>query len=160
MALIVEDGTGLSTAEAYASVATADDYHAAMGNTTWTGTDAAKEVALRRATQYIDSAYSFRGIVSYSTQRLQWPRVGYESRQRVETWPPRRLVEACCEAALRALTATLQTDVQGDAVTREKVGEIEIEYAQRTGQTRMPVVDALLRPYTAGGLSLRLERAT
>ena len=35
MSLIVEDGTGLATAEAYISVADATTYHAARGNSTW-----------------------------------------------------------------------------------------------------------------------------
>ncbi len=35
MALIVEDGTGLSTAESYISVADATTYHTARGNSSW-----------------------------------------------------------------------------------------------------------------------------
>ena len=51
MALIVEDGTGLETAESYASVAQADARLAALGMTNWaTLTTTEKEQALRRAT--------------------------------------------------------------------------------------------------------------
>jgi len=62
MPLIVEDNTGLANAESYISVADADVYLANMGRTSWAAaTTAAKEIALRKATQYIDTAYSFRG---------------------------------------------------------------------------------------------------
>ena len=51
MSLIVEDGTGMETAESYASVAQADARLAALGMTNWaTLTTTEKEQALRRAT--------------------------------------------------------------------------------------------------------------
>lgn len=159
MSIVVEDGTGLTTAETYVSVADADAYHTAYGNTGWTGTDAVKEIALRRAAQYIDARYAFRGQRITSNQALEWPRVSYEPDGRTESWPPTRLVHACCEAALRALSDTLQADVSADSIKREKVGEIEVEYGQKTGQTRYPVVDALLKPYATSSASvLRVER--
>ena len=159
MSIVVEDGTGLANAVTYVSVADADAYHSAFGNDAWTGTDAAKEIALRRAAQYIDARYSFRGLRKTSTQALEWPRVAYEPDGRLEEWPPTRLVHACCEAALRALSDTLQADASADSVTREKVGEIEVEYAQKTGQTRYPIVDSLLRCYATSSASmLRVER--
>lgn len=161
MALTVEDGTGLAGADSLVSVAIADAYHTAMGNTTWTGTDAAKEIALRRATQYIDNRYTYRGTKLTSTQALAWPRVGYEDGYTVEAWPVANLKAACCEAALRALSDTLQTDVAADQVTEETVGPITVKYAQKTGQTRYPVVDSLLARYSIGGAGmLRIERAS
>ena len=161
MTLTVEDGTGLAGADSLVSVAIADAYHTAMGNTTWTGTDAAKEIALRRATQYIDNRYTYRGTKLTSTQALAWPRVGYEDGYTVEAWPVANLKAACCEAALRALSDTLQTDVAADQVTEETVGPITVKYAQKTGQTRYPVVDSLLARYSIGGAGmLRIERAS
>ena len=86
MSIIVEDGTGLTTAVAYVAVADADAYHTAMGNTAWTGTDAAKEIALRRATQYLDNRYTYRGTRLTSTQALEWPQIGRAScRERVSS---------------------------------------------------------------------------
>lgn len=162
MSLTVEDGTGLAAADAYASVAVADAYHTALGNTAWTGTDAAKEIALRRATQYLDNRYTYRGTRLNGSQALEWPRVGYELGWRVEAWPVPNLRDACCEAALRALTAALQTDVAADQVTEETVGPITVKYALKTGQTRYPVVDSLLARYSVGGAggSIRVERAS
>lgn len=161
MSLIVEDGTGLTTAESYVSVADADAYHSAFGNTAWTGTTGAKEIALRRATQYIDSRYRFRGVRKDADQALEWPRVWYEPDGRTESWPPKLLEQACCEAALRALSDTLRADVSADQVTEETVGPITVKYAGKSGQTRYPVVDDLLRVYAmSAGSMLRLERTS
>lgn len=148
MALIVEDGTGLATAESYVSVADADAYHTKMGATGWTGSDAVKEAALRKATQYIDTEYLFIGEqVNYPTQRLEWPR--YVDKD----WPIRNVVEACCELALRALSSDLRSDTEDRSVKSEQVGPIAVTYSdsQQAGQVRYPTVDKLLRPYTRGG---------
>lgn len=161
MTIIVEDGTGLTTAETYVSVTDADAYHTAMGNTGWTGTDAAKEVALRRAAQYIDTRYTYRGTRVNLNQSLEWPRAFYEMDGRTESWPVPNLKAACCEAALRALSDTLTADVSTDQVIEETVGPITVRYAAKSGQTRYPVVDDLLRKYVlAGAGMLRLERAS
>lgn len=161
MSIIVEDGTGLSTAVAYVAVADADAYHTAMGNTAWTGTDAAKEIALRRATQYLDNRYTYRGTRLTSTQALEWPRVGYELGWRTEAWPVPNLKAACCELALRALTAALQTDVKADQLIEQTIDVITQKWASKSGQMRYPVVDSLLSRYTVGGSgALRIERAS
>ena len=163
MSLTVEDGTGLSTADSYVSVSDALVYHAAMGNTAWAAaTEGAQEIALRRATQYLDTEYRYRGIRRTTTQALEWPRVNYESDYRAEEWPVVAVEQATCEAALRALTNTLRSDVSSDQVTEETVGPITIKYASKSGQTRYPVVASLLRRYVTGGGSsmLRLERAS
>ena len=78
MTLIVEDGSGLSTSESYISVSDADARHTALGNTAWTGADAVKESALRRATQYMTQAYRqrWKGTRLLREQALDWPRYG------------------------------------------------------------------------------------
>ena len=161
MSLIVEDGTGLSTAETFVSVADADAYHSAMNNATWTGTDAVKESALRRAAQYIDTRYRYKGERKNLNQALEWPRAFYERDGRAETWPVANLKAACCEAALRALSDTLTADVSTDQVIEETVGPITVKYASKSGQTRYPVVDDLLRKYViAGAGQIRVERTS
>ena len=63
MALIVEDGTGVSGAESYISVVDADDYHTNHGNTSWGSADTtAKEIALRKASEYLDGKYGKRWL--------------------------------------------------------------------------------------------------
>ncbi|MBA8886157.1 hypothetical protein FHW12_000348 [Dokdonella fugitiva] len=167
MTLIVEDGTGLPNAETYVSVADADAYHLAMSNAAWAAAPTpAKEGALRRAAQYIDSFYRFRGNrlseiavpAPAEQQALQWPR------DIVDAWPIRELVAATCELALRALSGALFADQSGGDVVSETVGPISVTYSSSGlgGQTRYAVADALLAPFTAGGArsSLRIERAS
>ena len=62
--------------DAYVSLAACDAYHTALGNTAWTGLDAAKEVAIRKATLWVDNAYRgrWKGIRCDTTQPLAWPR--------------------------------------------------------------------------------------
>jgi hypothetical protein len=143
MALVVEDGSGLSNAEAYISEADADTYFTAHGDpTTWTNaTTAQKEVALREGTAYLDLNYGlkWKGTRSSTTQALTWPRqncAGLDSEAIASTAIPQQLKDANCEAALDYLTdGDLFPDVTGSEVgakrTRVKVGEIEeeVEYA-------------------------------
>ena len=76
MALIVEDGTGMATAESYVSVAAADDYlNKRNRDTTWTTyTTPQKEGYLRAATEYVDAVCAWKGTVSTVDQALGWPR--------------------------------------------------------------------------------------
>ena len=64
MALIVEDGSGKLDSESYISVADCTTYCTAHGLTAWTGTDAAKETALRNATS------SMKGSGAASTSAM------------------------------------------------------------------------------------------
>lgn len=164
MALVVEDGTGLATAESYISVADANARHTAFGNTGWTGTDAAKEAALRRATAYMVQTYRARwkGERINSTQALDWPRwgavVGNYTVPSDEV--PTTVEDACADLALKALTADLSPD-QERAVVREKVGSLETEYSPYSSQaTRYTAIDALLGPFLTGSASMvRVGRA-
>lgn len=153
MALTVEDGSVVAGAESYCTVAFADTYHTNRGNTTWTGTDAVKEAALRKATDYMLQAYRDRwqGLRAEDDQPLDWPRDwvvvdGYSVDSDIV---PTEVQRACAELALRALSADLYAD-QGQLKSRVKVGPIETEYAAGSSQTkRYAAVDAILRPYLA-----------
>jgi hypothetical protein len=168
MAIIVEDGTGLVDAEAYASVAFADAYHAAMGATTWADlSTSAKEIALRKATQHLDSAYLYIAEKKTTTQRLEWPRVydpyyyayTFSYQTAAIAWPIRCIQEACCELALKASTTALVSD-ETQAIKLEKIGPITVEYEQGGNpQTIYALVDNLLRQVTRGGRNtIRIER--
>ncbi|MFA5595937.1 MAG: DnaT-like ssDNA-binding protein [Pusillimonas sp.] len=155
MALIVESGVGLDDAESYVSVADATTYAAKMGHSAWSAvsvTDTQREAALRQATAYIDSRYRFRGKRLTDTQALEWPRDGY-------AWPQKRVADACCELAVRALAGPLYADVDA-LVTEETIGPLTTKYAAGDGQVRFTQVDDMLRPLTAGVVStIRLNRA-
>lgn len=163
MTLVVEDGTGLVNAESYISVLQADEYHAAMGNTSWAAaTEEAREIALRKATQYVDMSYSFRGYKTTLSQSLEWPRDWYPD-DYVE-WPIRNLKAAVAELALRALTTALTTDQEDRGVVEESVGPVSVKYSDSrfAGQVRFHVVDSLMSKLVGVGSNvsnMRLERA-
>jgi len=77
MALTVEDGTGLSSADSYTSLADAESYieNYKGVNSAWdAASDSEKEVAARVATAYLDGLYDWDGSVGSSAQALGWPR--------------------------------------------------------------------------------------
>ncbi len=135
MALIVEDGSGMTNADAFISVAYADTYHAAMGNTTWTGAEPLKEGAIRRATAFLSNSYEWQGYKRQGRpQALAWPRVDVVD---CEGWGvdfasiPVEIQKATAEVALRELVSpgSMNPDfTQSEMVKREKIGQIEVEY--------------------------------
>lgn len=119
----------------YISVAGADTYWSERNNSTWSAaTTAAKEKALREATQYIDGAYMFIGELTSLTQSLAWPRSGavitsgnFRDKDFDSDEIPQKIEEACAELALEALSANLRP-AEDRNVKREKVDVIEVEY--------------------------------
>lgn len=154
MTLIVEDGTGLATAESYASVASLDAYAAAHGSpAAWTAAGVvAKEAALRYASTWVDGRYLWRGIVLRTTQRLSWPRSGaVDPDGRELTGVPARLVELVCQAALEHLVESLTAPAaRGGAVASERVGSLEVSYFPGApGGRSFSYLDDLADPLTS-----------
>ena len=168
MTLIVEDGSGKSDSESYISVADASNYHTVRGNTAWAAlaTDALREAALRRATDYMRQAYRSRwqGYKVNEDQALDWPRYDVE----VEGYAvdsdivPTEVKNACAELALRASAADLNPDLT-QGVLSEQVGSISVTYDKASPQfTRYRAIDALLSPYLkagGGGCSMGVIRS-
>jgi len=153
--MIVEDGTGLETANSYVSVVDCDTYHLDRGNTAWTGDSAVKEAALIKAAQFIDGRYlnKWKGIPLTSVQSLCWPRENiYDERDVEIEGIPNRLKYAVCEAAIKSLTDDLNPDLErGGRIKREKVGPIDTEYADNApARTSFPVIADLLTGYLKG----------
>lgn len=75
--LIVEDGTGLTNSNSYATLAEADAYFASqLYASDWTGqTNDIKARALGMATTLIDRMVEFRGYRKGTEQALEWPRL-------------------------------------------------------------------------------------
>ncbi len=109
MALVTTPGS--ATADSYATLTEADTYHSDRGNTAWTGTDALKENALRRAVDWLDFTYRTRFPGSRADDRdqnLEWPRaVAYDVAGTLiaNTEIPIEIKRAQIEAALRELVA-------------------------------------------------------
>lgn len=152
----------------YGSVTDADVYHLAMGNAAWTGSDINKTSALVRASLYVDSLGLKQTVCGTETlwpgrkiggrnQALQWPRTDAKDRAGDSidaSSVPIEIEHATYEAALRELIApgSLRPDyVAADQVTREKVGPIEVEYADAAAgtiptQPVVSVINAILAP--------------
>lgn len=170
MAFTVETGSGVVGANAYIDVAYADSYHADRNNKLWVGTDAVKQAAIVRATDYLETRWGdkFLGLPQYpdTPQGLAWPRLGvFDGYGRTVTGIPDNLKRAVAEYAVRALSADLSPDPvydeTGRTVTskREKVGPIETEVAYNFNGTfaitrSYPQADRLLRTLIAGGSSM------
>ena len=162
MSLIVEDGTGLASAESYISVADADTYHSNRGNDDWAGlTTSQKERLLRIATDYMVAVYRLRwdGYRYVNTQALDWPRIYVPIRDicSVNAFPqyvdfdvvPTQVKNACAEFALKANSETLLADQEQVAI-REKVGPIEVEYDKFSPQFKRYVqIESTLSIYFA-----------
>lgn len=150
MALVVEDGSGKPNAEAYCTVAFADEYFSSRDITGWSGSVANKEALLRKATEHMSGMYQWLGERTYPTQMLDWPRVevfayGFEVASNIV---PIQIQRACAELALRAKTMDLTPDL-GPTVVRRKVDVLETEYAIGSRQaTSFVAVDRMLIPFT------------
>lgn len=158
MALIVEDGSGLSTAEAYISVVDADAYFSARGNAAWALlTTEQKEQALRRGAEYMSAVYggAWRGHRLKLTQSLDWPRTSV-------LYPipiPLEIARANAELALRASAGELLAD-QGTQVVQETVGPVSVTYAAGARQNvRYAYVDAMVQRWMRGSGQIALVRA-
>jgi len=127
----VEDGTGLSTANAYISLAFANDHHSGRGNVAWAGVSSKKQQAIVRATDYIDKRFGSRfvGVRRNSSQALEWPRLdAFDQDEFLLMGPfdnvPRQLQKACAEYALIALTLILGVDADLAPNTGTQSGDI------------------------------------
>ena len=159
MAFVTEDGTGLALANGYVTVAFADAYFLDRGNAIWAAvaTDAEKEQAIVRATDYIDKRFGirFKGVKQSSDQGLEWPRAGaVDNDGYVFDDVPRNLEKATAEYALRALSATLAPDNSnsGVKITRKKVGPIETESELSTPSSGSVISPASLKEYPEADL--------
>ena len=86
MAFTVEDGTGMSNANAYVTIAEADSYieDYARNNTTWANSnDASKKGYIKEATQSLDLIWGGRyvGVKLDVNQALSFPRFGGYDRE-------------------------------------------------------------------------------
>ncbi len=166
MALIVENGSQVSGAESYLSVADATTYHAARGNAGWAAlaSDTVREQLLRKATDYLGEAYrlAWQGRRVTAVQPLDWPRYGVYSDGflRDDAVVPVEVQNACAVLALKANAGPLVQDTTQTKV-RVKVGPIETEFDPYSPQTKTYVsIDRMLAPLLkSSGVTARLVRS-
>lgn len=166
--LIVEDGTVVSGANAYATREEISAYHAVRQNTAWFEATAPNmDAAIVKATSDLTQKYRkrWKGIRVSPDQRLDWPRAGVQTEDLFEPqtaprsilWTglanllaenivPQEVKDATAELALTGLTTTLNPDLdRGGDIKRVKAGSVEVEYGDSAPVvTRRPSVDGLL----------------
>jgi hypothetical protein len=141
MALVVEDGSGVSGANTYAAVATVDAYHAARKAplgvcAAWTtATTAQKEAAILTAMAFVEGL-SWNGVKASSENALEWPRTYVVDRNGFDVASdaiPAAVVNAVCEAAIRELESpgTLLPDKSRDEGIKSVAvpGVVEVEWS-------------------------------
>ena len=166
MALVVEDGTGLSNSESYISVTDATSYHAARDNPDWLLiTD--KEAALRKATDYMIQVYRslWQGYRSITAQALDWPRQSVYNNEYPEEIAiasnivPVEIKNACAELALKTYTDEVLLTDEEQKLTQETIGPITVKYSDNstTSTKQYSSVSAILKPFlkTSGSQVIR-----
>jgi hypothetical protein len=163
MPFVVESGLGLPDSNGYISVASFKAYHDDRGNSYATYSDALIEKAIVRASDYLDTRFSFIGIRRLVTQKMEWPRYNaFYHDGRIADSVPIEIAEACAEYALRSLAAALApdpvSDTSGRMVTSEtkEVGPISTSktFARGGSATSFkpyPIVDATLKELVNSG---------
>lgn len=151
MTIVIEDGTGKTDSNSYASEAELAAYATARG-VTIAGTAA---VLLIKAMDFIESQ-PFQGYKASEAQALQWPRYSvilygyYLDGDEI----PDLLKEAQMQAALTIDGGNELLADEGRATKREKVGEIEVEYMDGARNYTYPkAVFNKLSPLLKGGVS-------
>lgn len=163
MALIVETGSIVAGANTYVSEAYADSYFESRNNSEWAALSTeAKEAALLYATSWVDSRYSWPGIIVDDSQALSWPRLGaydVDLRSIPSTSIPSALLQAVCEAALAHVTEVLNTvRERGGGLAYAKVDVLEVSYFRGASAGRtFPYIDSILykiaNPFSNGILT-------
>jgi len=135
MALIIEDGTGVAGADAYADVTACSAYATAYYGSALTGSNVDKEAAIRRATAYLNGLL-WKGTRTLGrAQPLAWPRTGVtdcESLEIADDEIPQDLIYAQHELARAEFQSpgilTPAVSKANATVVREKVDVLEVEY--------------------------------
>ncbi|KAF1711065.1 hypothetical protein CSC70_03820 [Pseudoxanthomonas kalamensis DSM 18571] len=131
MALTIEDGTGVTGADSYATAAELADRAAAYG---WTipATESEQEVLLRRAAEAMNGLDWKGSRKGGASQSMAWPRTGVavDGEILADDYIPAPILYG-----QMALAAEIHADdidppeARKGAVTKEKVDVLEVEYA-------------------------------
>lgn len=145
MTITVETGSGDNpAANSYVSVAGLQGY-AELRGYTLPDTDAACEILLIKAMDFVEARRNrFQGVKSSNTQPLQWPRSGVA----IDGYGidsdaiPQELIKAQCELAVSAYTVALQPSIlptdNGQVQSKTVEGAVSISFFEVAGARRLP----------------------
>jgi hypothetical protein len=154
MAFTLEDGTGISDANAYVSLDFCITYCTDRGLTFSTSPSSLGEEAIVRATAALDAMYRFR-FNGYKThgrnQALEWPRTAAYDREGYlisGALIPIEIQNAVSEMAVReyASPGSMLPDLErGGAVQMLRAGSVEVQYAANAAMaTTFQLIDGML----------------
>lgn len=140
-ALVVETGAGVANANSWVDMSFMDQYCADMGYSTWgvaQSPDDVRIAAVIRGGAYVSRAYVERWPgtkVGGRSQTMPWPRADatdVDGEDIGSSEIPIEVKQAQCEAALREYVnpgSLLPDYTSASRVIREKVGDLEVQYA-------------------------------
>lgn len=146
--LTLETGAGVSGANTFAALATAQAYaEAHVGGATWLASDEEKQKAsLVQATRMLCQRLTWKGYKVAVDQATVFPRnYLYDSEGNLfdSDVVPQQVVDATCELAIQLVSEDFSQDA-GGAVIREKVDVLEVQYAESSTRRRAPFPQIVL----------------
>jgi len=156
MALVIEDGSGVTGANSYNSVQEIKDFAELRGELL-PSTDSEIEMLAINAMDYMEQyRYQYQGSPVDPLQGLSFPRTGVsvDDYAYLPTQIPVLLKKAHILASIQAYTADLNPNPT-PSVKKEKVDVIEVEYMDTAmSSTGFPNIESLVYPLlrTRGGL--------
>ena len=159
MALVLEDGTGLSTSNAFVSITEANAYFVARSDTTWTAvapTDALKEGAILYATRILSNCYEWPGTIlddGATPQALAWPRnYAWDRDGRELLLVPSLVKDATCELAKFELSNPAATAVsRNQTLSSVSLGKLAVSFRDDAPTLAfLPFISKLLAPILIG----------
>lgn len=168
MAFTFDATVGGSSANSYATVEYADDYHEGnLNREVWTAaTTAQKQAALAMATRTLEAELSFPGWKTTSAQARRWPRAGVYNRdgEYVDSAIiPEALKNATCELAFWFLVSDRLADNDTAIIERMKLDTLELEFSRGSKTQVIPdsvlsmLADFGIAPQSNGG-TIKLVR--
>lgn len=140
----------------YLSLEEANDYWEGRDPVWGQATEEARESALVKATEWIDTAFNWVGRVAANDQVLSWPRIGaWDKEGRYRTGIPAEIKNATAWLALQALNAELDPALdRGGDIKSVQAGSVEIEWNEGapTGKSYRHVKRLLKNLITDGRL--------
>lgn len=136
----VEDGSGLTTSNSYASVAEADDYLSIKPNdAAWVALNSSvKQEYLMWASRLLDQRTSWRGWKQVDESAMRWPRYGATDRDGLTVANdivPNPVKAATIEIAFHLLSQSVDPSTPistSGEIKRVKADVVEIEYFEGT----------------------------
>lgn len=156
MALVIEDGSGVSDADSFVTLAEVRAYALKRG-VTLSNDDALLEPQVRKAHDYFFAVESqLKGSRAVAGQALPFPRkcVWLFGDALPDDVIPQQVKNAACQLVIESLTQDVMPSTDGKVVLQETVGPISTTYANTgvAGESpTFPRVDIMLAPLLQSG---------